>query len=101
MIPKLYLTKKKYQLLNNVWYKSRVELNNLIYFKLLRLSISIDVKIEDIYNYNQNDSHKIYKLMTNFHNLIIVLFLIIIHNYLLFKFMGISFVIGFIVMIIL
>ena len=94
------LQRKNTQLLNNVGYKSRVELNNLIYFKLLRLSTSIDVKAGDIYNYIQNDSHKIYKLMSNFHNLISVPFLIIMYNYLLFKFMGISFVIGFIVMII-
>ena len=94
------LQRKNTQLLNNVGYKSRVELNNLIYYKLLKLSTSIDVKAGDIYNYIQNDSHKIYKLMSNFHNLISVPLLIVMYNYLLFKFMGISFVIGFIVMII-
>ena len=108
-VPFLYLTirflnyilqRKNTQMLNDVGYKSRVELNNLIYNKLLKLSTSIEVKTGDIYNYLQNDSHKIYKLMSNFHNLISVPILIVMYNYLLFKFMGISFIVGFAVMII-
>ncbi len=94
------LQRKNTQMLNDVGYKSRVEMHNLIYDKLLKLSTSVEVKTGDIFNYIQNDSHKIYKLMSNFHNLISVPILIVMYNYLLFKFMGISFVIGFIVMII-
>ena len=94
------LQRKSTQFLNDVGNKSSVELNNLIYDKLLKLSPSINVKAGDIYNYLQSDSHKLSKLMSSCPNIISVPFLIIMYNYLLFKYMGISFVIGFIVMII-
>ena len=92
--------RKTTQFLNDVGNKSSVELNNLIYDKLLKLSPSINIKAGDIYNYIQSDSHKLSKLMSSCPNIISVPFLIIMYNYLLFKYMGISFVIGFIVMII-
>ena len=91
--------RKTTQFLNDVGNKSSVELNNLIYDKLLKLSPSINVKAGDIYNYLQSDSHKLSKLMSSCPNIISVPFLIIMYNYLLFKYMGISFIIGFIVMI--
>ena len=91
--------RKTTQYLNDVGNKSSVELNNLIYVKLLKLSPSIKVKAGDIYNYLQSDSHKLSKLMSSCPNLISVPFLIIMYNYLLFKYMGVSFIIGFIVMI--
>ena len=94
------LQRKSTQFLNDVGNKSSVELNNLIYDKLLKLSPSINIKAGDIYNYIQSDSHKLSKLMSSCPNIISVPFLIIMYNYLLFKYMGISFVIGFIVMII-
>ena len=91
--------RKTTQFLNDVGNKSSVELNNLIYDKLLKLSPSINVKAGDIYNYLQSDSHKLSKLMSSCPNIISIPFLIIMYNYLLFKYMGISFIIGFIVMI--
>ena len=91
--------RKTTQFLNDVGNKSSVELNNLIYNKLLRLSPSINIKAGDIYNYIQSDSHKLSRLMSSCPNLISVPFLIIMYNYLLFKYMGISFIMGFIVMI--
>ena len=94
------LQRKTTQFLNDVGNKSSVELNNLIYDKLLKLSPSINIKAGDIYNYIQSDSHKLSKLMSSCPNIISVPFLFIMYNYLLFKYMGISFVIGFIVMII-
>ena len=94
------LQRKSTQFLNDVGNKSSVELNNLIYDKMLKLSPSINIKAGDIYNYIQSDSHKLSKLMSSCPNIISVPFLIIMYNYLLFKYMGISFVIGFIVMII-
>ena len=94
------LQRKTTQFLNDVGNKSSVELNNLIYDKLLKLSPSINVKAGDIYNYLQSDSHRLSKLMSSCPNIISVPFLIIMYNYLLFKYMGISFIIGFIVMII-
>ena len=92
--------RKTTQFLNDVGNKSSVELNNLIYDKLLKLSPSINIKAGDIYNYIQSDSHKLSKLMSSCPNIISVPFLIIMYNYLLFKYMGISFIIGFVVMII-
>ena len=92
--------RKNTQILNDVGNKSGVELNNLIYDKLLKLSTSVNVKAGDIYNYLQGDSHKLTKLMSSSPDLFSVPFLIIMYNYLLFKYMGISFIIGFIVMII-
>ena len=92
--------RKTTQYLNDVGNKSSVELNNLIYDKLLKLSPSINIKAGDIYNYIQSDSHKLSKLMSSCPNIISVPFLIIMYNYLLFKYMGISFIMGFIVMII-
>ena len=94
------LQRKTTQFLNDVGNKSSVELNNLIYDKLLKLSPSINIKAGDIYNYLQSDSHKLSKLMSSCPNIISVPFLIIMYSYLLFKYMGISFIIGFIVMII-
>ena len=94
------LQRKTTQFLNDVGNKSSVELNNLIYDKLLKLSPSINIKAGDIYNYLQSDSHKLSKLMSSCPNIISVPFLIIIYNVLLFKYMGISFIIGFVVMII-
>ena len=94
------LQRKTTQYLNDVGNKSSVELNNLIYDKLLKLSPSISVKAGDIYNYIQSDSHKLFKLMSSCPNIISVPFLIIMYNYLLFKYMGFSFIMGFIVMII-
>jgi len=91
--------RKTTQFLNDVGNKSSVELNNLIYNKLLKLSPSINIKAGDIYNYIQSDSHKLSRLMSSCPNLISVPFLIIMYNYLLFKYMGISFIMGFIVMI--
>ena len=92
--------RKTTQYLNDVGNKSSVELNNLIYDKLLKLSPSINIKAGDIYNYIQSDSHKLMRLMSNCPNLISVPFLIIMYSYLLFKYMGISFIMGFVVMII-
>ena len=94
------LQRKTTQFLNDVGNKSSVELNNLIYDKLLKLSPSINIKAGDIYNYLQSDSHKLSKLMSSCPNIISVPFLIIMYSYLLFKYMGISFIIGFLVMII-
>ena len=92
--------RKTTQFLNDVGNKSSVELNNLIYDKLLKLSPSINIKAGDIYNYIQSDSHKLSRLMSSCPNLISVPFLIIMYSYLLFKYMGLSFIMGFIVMII-
>ena len=51
-------------------------------------------------NYIQSDNHKLFKLMSSCANIISVPFLIIMYNYLLFKYVSFSFIMGFIVMII-
>ena len=78
--------RKTTQYLNDVGNKSSVELNNLIYDKLLKLSPSINIKAGDIYNYIQSDSHKLSKLMSNCPNLISVPFLLHIFSSLNCKF---------------
>ena len=94
------LQRKTTELLNYIGNKSSVELNCLIYDKLLKLSPCCEVKSGQIYNYLQNDSHKLYNLMSSCPNLLTVPFLITMYNYLLFQYMGISFVFGFGVMIV-
>lgn len=94
------LQRKTTELLNFVGDKSSVELSCLIYDKLLKLSPSSEVKSGDIFNYLQSDCHKLSNLMSSCPNLLTVPFLIIMYNYLLFQYMGISFVFGFVVMII-
>ena len=94
------LQRKTTELLNFIGNKSSVELNCLIYDKLLKLSPCCEVKSGEIYNYLQNDSHKLYNLMSSCPNLLTVPFLITMYNYLLFQYMGISFVFGFGVMVI-
>ena len=51
-------------------------------------------------NYIQSDNHKLFKLISSCANIISVPFLIIMYNYLLFKYVSFSFIMGFIVMII-
>lgn len=93
------LQRKNTELLNYIGNKSSVELNCLIYDKLLKLSPCCEVKSGEIYNYLQNDSHKLQNMMSSCPNLLTVPFLIIMYNYLLFQYMGIAFVFGFAVMI--
>ena len=95
----LVLQRKSTELLTNIGNKSAVELNCLVYNKLLKLSPSVEVNSGKIINFIQNDSHKLFKLMSSCPNILSVPFLIIMYNYLLFKYMGISFLFGFLVMV--
>ena len=94
------LQRKIAEILRNLGNKSSVELICLVYHKLLKLSPSVDIKSGQIYNFIQSDSIKLAKLIGVSPNLLSIPFLIIMYNYLLFKYMGISFIFGFIVMII-
>lgn len=94
------LQRKSPELLTKIGDKSGVELNCLVYNKLLNLSPSVEVKSGQIYNYLQSNSHKLSRLMGCCPNILNIPFLIFMYNYLLFKYMGISFIFGFIVMII-
>ena len=96
----LILQRKSTELLTNIGNKSAVELNCLVYNKLLKLSPSVEINSGKIINFIQNDSHKLFKLMSSCPNILSVPFLIIMYNYLLFKYMGISFVFGFLIMVV-
>ena len=94
------LQRKSAELLTKIGDKSGVELNCLVYDKLLKLSPSVEVKSGQIYNYLQSDSHKLSRLMGCCPNILNIPFLMFMYNFLLFKYMGISFIFGFLVMLI-
>ena len=94
------LQRKIAEIIRNIGNKSSVELNCLVYNKLLKLSPYVDIKSGQIYNFIQSDSLKLAKLMGVLPNVLSIPFLILMYNYLLFKYLGIAFIFGFIVMII-
>ena len=94
------LQRKIAEIIRNIGNKSSVELNCLVYNKLLILSPYVDIKSGQIYNLIQSDSLKVAKLIGVLSNLLSIPFLIVMYNYLLFKYLGIAFIFGFIVMII-
>ena len=96
----IILQRKSSQHLNNLGNKSFIELKNLIYAKILKLSPSTNLNSGEIYNLVQIDSFKLCRLIMNFPNLFSIPILLVAYNYLLYKYIGISFIIGIIVMII-
>ena len=97
---KIILQRKSSQHLNNLGSRRFIELKNLIFEKILKLSPTINLNSGEIYNYVQIDSYKLCKLMINFPNLFSIPLLLGAYNYLLYRYIGISFVIGVGVMII-
>ena len=96
----IFLNQKLHHYLTFLGNKSFLELKNLIYDKILKLSPSIDVNTGEIYNYVQIDSNKLCKLIINLPNIISIPILLIAYNYLLYQYIGIAFIPGVIVMII-
>ena len=96
----IILQRKSSQHLNDLGNKSFIELKNLIFAKILKLSPSINLNSGEIYNFVQIDSYKLCKLIINIPNLFSIPILLVAYNYLLYKYIGISFVIGVVVMII-
>ena len=96
----IILQRKSSEHLNNLGNKSFNELKNLIYSKILKLSPSINLNSGEIYNYVQIDSYKLCKLLLNIPYLFSIPILLVAYNYLLYKYIGISFIIGVFVMII-
>ena len=95
------LQRKNTELLINIGNQSEIELNCLIYNKLLKISPnSQEINSGKIFNFLQNDSHKLFKLMSSCPNIISIPFLIVMYNYLIYKYMGNSFYFSLIVMII-
>ena len=96
----IILNQKLHQYLTFLGNKSFLELKNLIYDKILKLSPSIDVNTGEIYNYVQIDSNKLCKLIINLPNIISIPILLFSYNYLLYQYIGIAFIPGVFVMII-
>jgi ABC-type multidrug transport system fused ATPase/permease subunit len=97
---KIFLYQKLYQYLTFMGNKSFLELKNLIFDKILKLSPSIDINTGEIYNFVQIDSNKLNKLIINLPNIFSIPIILIAYNYLLYQCIGISFVPGVVVMII-
>ena len=96
----MVLNQKLSQYLAFLGNKSFLELKNLIFDKILKLSPSIDINTGEIYNYVQNDSSKLCKLIINLPNIISIPILLFAYNYLLYQYIGIAFIPGVAVMII-
>ena len=96
----IILLRKSSQHLNNIGNISCIQLKNLIFAKILKLCPSININSGEIYNFVQIDSYKLNKLIINIPNLFSIPLLLVVYNYLLYKYIGISFVIGVVVMII-
>ena len=96
----LLLNQKLSQYLHFLGDKSFLELKNLIFDKILKLSPSIDINTGEIYNYVQNDSNKLCKFIINLPNIISIPILLFSYNYLLYQYIGIAFIPGVVAMII-
>ena len=96
----IILNQKLSQYLTFLGNRSFLELKNLIYDKILKLSPSIDINTGEIYNFVQNDSNKLCKFIISFPNIISIPILLIAYNYLLYKYIGIAFISGVVIMII-
>ena len=96
----IILQRKSSQHLNNLGNKSFIELKNLIFSKILKLSPSINLNSGEIYNLVQIDSFKLCRLIMNFPNLFSIPLLLFAYNYLLHQYIGLAFVVGIVVMII-
>ena len=70
------LQRKIAEIIRNIGNKSSVELNCLVYNKLLKLSPYVDIKSGQIYNFIQSDSLKLAKLIGVSPNLLSIPFLI-------------------------
>ena len=88
----IILNQKLSQFLTFIGNKSFLELKNLIYDKILKLSPSIDI--------NTIDSNKLCKLIKSLPNIISIPILLFAYNYLLYQYIGFAFIPGVIVMII-
>ena len=97
---KIILQEKLYQHLTFLGNKSFLELKNLIFDKILKLSPSIDINYGEIYNFIQIDSNKICKFVINLPNIFSIPIMLFAYNYLLYQYIGISFIPGVIVMVI-
>ena len=92
--------RKSSQHLNNMGNRNCITLKNLIYAKILKLCPSININSGEIYNFVQIDSYKLCKLIINFPNLFSMPLLLVAYNYMLYKYIGLAYIIGVVVMII-
>ena len=96
----IILNQKLNQHLTNLGNKSYIQLKNLIFDKILKLSPSININTGEIYNFIQVDSKKLCKLIIFLPNIVSIPILLFAYNYLLYQYIGISFIPGLIIMII-
>jgi ABC-type bacteriocin/lantibiotic exporter with double-glycine peptidase domain len=99
-LAKIILQQKLNQYSAFMGNKSFLELKNLIFDKILKISPSVDINTGEIYNLVQIDSNKLCKLIINLPNIFSIPIIIVAYNYLLYKYIGISFIAGVVVMII-
>ena len=99
-LSKIILQQKMHQYSTLMGNKSFLELKNLIFDKILKLSPSVEINTGEIYNFVQIDSNKLCKLIINIPNIFSIPIIIIAYNYLLYKYIGMSFIAGVVVMII-
>lgn len=93
----VFLHRKLVEYQNEIGYKAGLQLDCLVYRKILDSSLTNEshATIADIVNYIQVDSFKLTSAMVASPNVIIIPFLIIGYSYMLFSYFGTSFLIGF------
>ena len=98
----IFMHRKLIEYQNEVGYKAGFQLDCLIFNKILHSSLTRDdhATIADIVNYIQVDSYKLTTTIIASPNVITIPFLIIGYSFLLFRYFGRSFLIGFATLII-
>ena len=98
----VFTSKQLSEYMNYIGFKSSIELNCLIFDKVLKSSPSSTKEMAEsgeILNFVQVDSHKLTMLMMQSPTAICIPIMIIAYSYMLFKFLGWSFIFGLIVLI--
>ena len=90
----LLFHRKSFQFLNYLGNKCSLEIDNLIFSKILKLSPSLSINSGEIINFIQNDNRKLASLIKNFPYLFSAPLLLAAYNYLLYKYMGYAFLAG-------
>lgn len=93
----VFFHRKLVEYQNEMGYKAGLQLDCLVYRKILNSSLTNEAHatIADIVNYIQVDSFKLTSTLIASPNVIIIPFLIIGYSYMLFSYFGYSFLVGF------
>ncbi len=98
----VFASKQLSEYMNFIGFKSSIELNCLIFDKVLKSSPSSTKEMAEsgeILNFVQVDSHKLTMLMMQSPTAITIPIMIIAYSYMLFKFLGWNFIFGLVVLI--